>query len=144
MRSSFLISHSEKLLPFLCRPPRAHSRNGIQLFDVDGCVVRWRTGDFAKTGIFSQQEGLKLQAKMRDLLAEAFGEGPEGVLGGSIEGAAGGAVGDAVAAHGADVDDVTKLAPPRHVLQSTILASSASISLHLNGSCFFSHSPNLS
>ena len=54
---------------------------------------------------------------LADLLAEALGEGPEGVLGGSIESAAAGAIGNTVTAHGADVDDVTVLAPPRHVLQ---------------------------
>lgn len=54
---------------------------------------------------------------LADLLAEALGEGPKGVLGGGIESAAAGAVGNTVTAHGADVDDVTVLAPPRHVLQ---------------------------
>lgn len=55
---------------------------------------------------------------LADLLAEALGEGPEGVLGGGIESAAAGAIRNTVTAHGADVDDVTVLAPPRHVLQS--------------------------
>ena len=53
------------------------------------------------------------------LLAEALGEGSEGMLGGRVERAAASAIRHAVAAHRADVDDVPILAPPRHVLQHT-------------------------
>ena len=57
------------------------------------------------------------QVRVRaDLLTEALSEGPQRMLGGGVEGAAGGRVGHAVAAHAADVDDVPVLPSPAHVL----------------------------